>query len=110
MHATASKTQNTAMVPRRRFTRRAHPPGVTGFAGRAGPDDEPGLAHFALSAAGAPTVHEEHHFGDIGRGPVRLECLRVALRMLEDAPQSVHTYAVFALAMPGIRGGSKPTL
>ena len=58
---------------------------VTGFAGRAGPDDEPGLVHFALAASGAPTVHEEHHFGDLGRGPVRLECMRVGLRMLERA-------------------------
>jgi nicotinamide-nucleotide amidase len=58
---------------------------VTGFAGTAGPDDEPGRVHFALAAAGARTVHEEHHFGDIGRGPVRLECLRVALRMMERA-------------------------
>ena len=58
---------------------------VTGFAGAAGPDDEPGLVHFALAAGGAPTVHEEHHFGDLGRGPVRLECLRVALRMMERA-------------------------
>lgn len=58
---------------------------VTGFAGRAGPDDEPGRVHFALAAAGAPTRHEEHHFGDVGRGPVRLECLRVALRLLEQA-------------------------
>ena len=58
---------------------------VTGFAGRAGPDDEPGLVHFALAAQGAPTVHEEHHFGDVGRGPVRLECLRVAMRLLEQA-------------------------
>ena len=58
---------------------------VTGFAGRAGPDDEPGRVHFALAVAGAPTVHEEHHFGDVGRGPVRLECLRVALRMMEQA-------------------------
>ncbi|MEJ6790156.1 CinA family protein [Brevundimonas sp. BR2-1] len=58
---------------------------VTGFAGPAGPDDEPGLVHFALAATGAPTVHEEHHFGDRGRGPVRLECLRVALRMMRDA-------------------------
>ena len=58
---------------------------VTGFAGAAGPDDEPGLVHFALAAAGAPTAHEEHHFGDVGRGPVRLECLRVALRMMERA-------------------------
>jgi len=58
---------------------------VTGFAGAAGPDDEPGLVHFAMAATGAPTVHEEHHFGDIGRGPVRLECLRVALRLLQKA-------------------------
>lgn len=58
---------------------------VTGFAGSAGPDDEPGLVHFALAALGAPTEHEEHHFGDVGRGAVRLECLRVALRMLERA-------------------------
>lgn len=58
---------------------------VTGFAGRGGPDDEPGLVHFALAAEGAPTVHEEHHFGDIGRGPCRIECLRVALGMLKKA-------------------------
>jgi nicotinamide-nucleotide amidase len=58
---------------------------VTGFAGSAGPDDEPGLVHFAVAASGAPTGHEEHHFGDIGRGPVRLECLRVALRLMEEA-------------------------
>ena len=58
---------------------------VTGFAGKAGPEDEPGLVHFALAALGAPTVHEEHHFGDVGRGPVRLECLRVAIRLLERA-------------------------
>ena len=58
---------------------------VTGFAGQAGPDDEPGLVHLAVAAEGAPTLHEEHHFGDIGRGPVRLECLRAALRMLEQA-------------------------
>jgi nicotinamide-nucleotide amidase len=58
---------------------------ITGFAGRAGPGDEPGRVHFALAAAGAATVHEEHHFGDVGRGPCRIECLRVALRMLHSA-------------------------
>ncbi len=58
---------------------------VTGFAGAAGPGDEPGLVHFGLAAAGIPTTHEEHHFGDIGRGPVRLECLKVAMRLLERA-------------------------
>jgi len=58
---------------------------VTGFAGKAGPEDEPGLVHFAVAARGAPTAHEEHHFGDVGRGPCRIECLRVALRMLQRA-------------------------
>jgi len=58
---------------------------VTGFAGPAGPDDETGRVHFAVAAEGVPTAHEEHHFGDIGRGPCRLECLRVALRMLKAA-------------------------
>ena len=58
---------------------------ITGFAGKAGPHDEPGLVHFALAAEGSPTIHKEHHFGDIGRGPVRLECLRVAMRLLHDA-------------------------
>ncbi len=58
---------------------------ITGFAGPGGPDDEPGLVHFALAAEGAPTVHQAHHFGDIGRGPCRIECLRVALGMLKTA-------------------------
>lgn len=58
---------------------------ITGFAGPAGPDDEPGLVHFALAAEGAPTVHREHHFGDVGRGPCRIACLRVALGMLKTA-------------------------
>jgi nicotinamide-nucleotide amidase len=58
---------------------------ITGFAGPAGPDDEPGLVHFASARRGGPTVHREEHFGDIGRGPVRIECMRVALEMLDDA-------------------------
>jgi nicotinamide-nucleotide amidase len=58
---------------------------VTGFAGAAGPDDEPGRVHFAVAAPGVPTIQEEHHFGDVGRGPCRIECLRVALTMLKTA-------------------------
>ncbi|MGZ9098874.1 MAG: CinA family protein [Brevundimonas sp.] len=58
---------------------------VTGFAGAAGPDDEPGLVHFAVAAPGSPTVHQERHFGDIGRGPCRIECLRTALQMMQTA-------------------------
>nr|WP_206377009.1 CinA family protein [Sphingomonas sp. G-3-2-10] len=58
---------------------------ITGFAGPGGPDDEPGLVHFACARTGRETAHREAHFGDIGRGPVRIECLRVGLQMLEEA-------------------------
>lgn len=58
---------------------------VTGFAGPGGKDDEPGLVHFACARKGRPTAHREQHFGDIGRGPVRIECLRVGLRMMSEA-------------------------
>lgn len=58
---------------------------VTGFAGPAGPDDEPGLVHFACARKGRDTTHREAHFGDIGRGPVRIECMRVALEMIGEA-------------------------
>ena len=58
---------------------------ITGFAGPGAPDDESGLVHFAAAVRGGARVHREEHFGDIGRGPVRLECLRVALAMLESA-------------------------
>jgi nicotinamide-nucleotide amidase len=30
-------------------------------------------------------MHREEHFGDVGRGPVRIECLRVGLEMLSEA-------------------------
>ena len=58
---------------------------ITGFAGRGAPEDEPGLVHFACARHGRDIVHREAHFGDIGRGPVRVECLRVALQMFEEA-------------------------
>lgn len=58
---------------------------VTGFAGVAGPKDEPGLVHFAVAAVGAATIHEERHFRNVGRGPCRIACLRVALEMLQAA-------------------------
>ena len=58
---------------------------VTGFAGPGGPDDEPGLVHFACARTGRPTAHREEHFGDIGRGPTRVECMRVGLQMLDEA-------------------------
>ena len=58
---------------------------VTGFAGRGAPDEEPGLVHFACARGGRGTAHRIAHFGDIGRGPVRIECLRVGLQMIDEA-------------------------
>jgi nicotinamide-nucleotide amidase len=56
---------------------------ITGFAGPGGPNDEPGLVHFACARTGRETLHREEHFGDIGRGPTRIACLRVALEMID---------------------------
>ena len=58
---------------------------VTGFAGRGGPGDEPGLVHFGLAQRGASTLHRERRFGDIGRGPVRLRAIEAGLDMLREA-------------------------
>ena len=58
--------------------------GVTGFAGPAG-EHEQGLVHMALARRGKPTLHREKHFGAIGRGPVRVNALKVMLNMLEQA-------------------------
>ena len=48
---------------------------ITGFAGPGAPGDEPGLVHFACGRRDGPIMHREEHFGDIGRGPVRLAAL-----------------------------------
>jgi nicotinamide-nucleotide amidase len=54
---------------------------VTGFADTG---DEPGLVHFACARAGRRTVHREEHFGPIGRGATRVECLRVGVEMMTE--------------------------
>lgn len=54
---------------------------VTGFADTG---DEPGLVHFACARAGRTTQHREEHFGDIGRGATRVECLRVGVEMMTE--------------------------
>jgi len=54
---------------------------VTGFADAG---DEPGLVHFACARAGRKTAHREEHFGAIGRGKTRLECLRVGVEMMTE--------------------------
>ena len=59
--------------------------GVTGFAGPAGPRHEEGLVHMALARRGGRTVHREEHFGQIGRGPIRVKSLETMLEMLEEA-------------------------
>lgn len=58
---------------------------VTGYAGSAPPGDEPGLVHFACARRNGSTGHREEHFGDIGRGPIRIGAIRVALDMMRDA-------------------------
>lgn len=55
---------------------------ITGFAGPAGKDDEPGLVHFACARRGNGVAHREEHFGDIGRGATRVACIRTALEMM----------------------------
>jgi nicotinamide-nucleotide amidase len=54
---------------------------VTGFADKG---DEPGLVHFACARAGRRTSHREEHFGPIGRGATRVQCMRVAVEMMTE--------------------------
>jgi nicotinamide-nucleotide amidase len=54
---------------------------VTGFADKG---IEPGLVHFGCARAGRVTAHREEHFGPIGRGATRIECMRVAVEMMTD--------------------------
>ncbi|MDP2764799.1 MAG: hypothetical protein Q8O54_08185 [Brevundimonas sp.] len=42
-----------------------------------------------VAVTGSDTLHEAHHFGEVGRGPCRIECLRTALRMLQ-ATLTIH--------------------
>jgi nicotinamide-nucleotide amidase len=59
---------------------------ITGWAEEVGDPKRPGgLVHFACARRGGYTHHRQAQFGDIGRGPLRIECLRVALRMLQQA-------------------------
>jgi hypothetical protein len=43
------------------------------------------LVHFACAREGRETTHREEHFGDIGRGGVRLAALEVALELMISA-------------------------
>ena len=55
---------------------------ITGFAGQGEP---PGLVHFASARRDGQGAHRECRFGDIGRGPIRIAAIRIALEMLEEA-------------------------
>lgn len=55
---------------------------ATGFAGPAGAGCEEGLVFMACARRGHKTMVEERHFGAIGRGPVRIEALKVLVDML----------------------------
>lgn len=59
---------------------------ITGIAGPGGATAmKPiGLVHFASARENRAIRHEEHRFGDIGRDQVRLEAVRVAIRMLHE--------------------------
>lgn len=52
--------------------------------GYAGDGAEPGLVHFACASRDQPTRHREVRLGPIGRGPVRVESVRVALAMIDE--------------------------
>jgi nicotinamide-nucleotide amidase len=54
---------------------------ITGFADAG---DEPGLVHFACARGGRATAHREEHFGPVGRGATRVECMRVAIEMMTE--------------------------
>jgi nicotinamide-nucleotide amidase len=58
---------------------------VTGFAGPSGPNHEEGLVYMACARRGGETRVEERHFGAIGRGPVRIEALKVLIEMMCEA-------------------------
>jgi nicotinamide-nucleotide amidase len=59
---------------------------ITGVAGPGGGTGlKPiGLVHFASARENRAIRHEEHRFGDIGRAEIRLEAIRISLRMLQE--------------------------
>lgn len=58
---------------------------ITGYASQAPPGEEHGLVHLACTRRDGPTINREEHFGDIGRGPVRVGTVRAALEMMREA-------------------------
>jgi nicotinamide-nucleotide amidase len=58
---------------------------ITGVAGPESDEDgnPVGLVHIAAARRGAPTLHHEHRFGDIGRDKVLYQAVMAALDLLE---------------------------
>jgi nicotinamide-nucleotide amidase len=63
---------------------------ITGIAGPGGalPGKPVGLVHFAATSRGGGLIHQERHFGDIGRAQVRLASVAVALAMLRELAET----------------------
>lgn len=59
---------------------------VTGVAGPGGGSAAKpvGLVHFAGATRNGRRLHREKHYGDIGRGAVRMRCVVEALAMIES--------------------------
>jgi len=58
---------------------------VTGFVGPSREDREEGLVFMACARRNHDTIVEERHFGPIGRGPVRIEALKVLVGLMDRA-------------------------
>jgi len=59
---------------------------VTGVAGPGGGTamKPVGLVHFATARSNGPIQHRVERFGDLGRGQIRLEAVKVALEMMRE--------------------------
>ncbi|WP_336973029.1 CinA family protein [Sphingobium aromaticiconvertens] len=58
---------------------------ITGYAGPTADGGEEGLVHFACARKHRGTANRVAHFGPIGRGPTRIEAIKIALEMMLDA-------------------------
>lgn len=58
---------------------------ITGFAGPAGDRSEEGRVHLSCARTGGPAILREMHYGRLGRGAIRLESLKTAISLLDEA-------------------------
>lgn len=55
---------------------------ITGYAGALGAEGEPGLVYLSCARRDGAVFEREEHFGDVGRGPVRIATIAVALQLM----------------------------